>query len=181
MKKTRNKSMAFTAILIAFGILIPMMMPAKIVIPPASYTLASHVPIFMALFISLPVAILVAFGTTLGFLLTGMPFLIVLRALSHLLFVLIGGLILQKFPKLIDKPLTLCLFAVMINLIHGIAEFALVYLMTVTTTTEAGYIWTILGLVGLGTVVHGLLDFYLAYYLFRFLSNKVGIDFSLEK
>ena len=78
MKKTRNKSMAFTAILIAFGILIPMMMPAKIVIPPASYTLASHVPIFMALFISLPVAILVAFGTTLGFLLTGMPFLIVL-------------------------------------------------------------------------------------------------------
>ncbi|MFX3972879.1 hypothetical protein ACJBYT_10685, partial [Streptococcus suis] len=59
--------------------------------------------------------------------------------------------------------------------------FALVYLLTVTTTTETGYIWTILGLVGLGTVVHGLIDFYLAYYLFRFLSNKVGIDFSLKK
>ena len=66
MKNNQTRSLAFTAILIAFGILIPLIMPIKIVIGPASFTLGSHVPIFIALFISLPVGILVALGTTLG-------------------------------------------------------------------------------------------------------------------
>ena len=32
--------------------MIPIVMPLKVVIPPASYTLASHVPIFLAMFLS---------------------------------------------------------------------------------------------------------------------------------
>lgn len=96
MRKTQTKSLAYTAILIAFGILIPLVMPIKLVIGPASYTLGSHVPIFMALFLSLPIAILVALGTTVGFLLAGFPIVIVLRALSHLVFVLVAGLLLKK-------------------------------------------------------------------------------------
>ena len=41
---------------------------AKIVIGPASFTLASHVPLFVAMFFSPGMAIAVALGTTFGFL-----------------------------------------------------------------------------------------------------------------
>ena len=181
MRKTQTKSLAYTAILIAFGILIPLIMPIKLVIGPASYTLGSHVPIFLALFLSLPIAILVALGTTIGFLLAGFPIVIVLRALSHLVFVLVAGLLLKKNPRILEKPVSTGLFALGINVLHGLAEFAVVYVLTVGPETQASYIWTLLGLVGLGALVHGMVDFYLAFYLWRFLSEKVGINFSLQK
>ena len=181
MKNNQTKSLAFTAILIAFGILIPLIMPIKIVIGPASFTLGSHVPIFIALFISLPVGILVALGTTLGFLLAGFPIVIVFRALSHLVFVLVAGLVLKKFPKVLENLLSTGLFALGVNVIHGLAEFIVVYVLMVGPQTEASYIWSLLGLVGLGTVIHGTVDFYLAFYLWRFLSDKVGINFSTKK
>lgn len=86
MTKKPTQLIAYTSILVAFAILIPIIMPLKLIIGPASFTLASHVPLFLAIFMSIPVAILVALGTTLGFLLAGLPLIIVLRALSHLLF-----------------------------------------------------------------------------------------------
>ncbi len=43
-----------------------MVMP-KIMIPPASFTLASHVPLFIAMFFTPGVAVAVALGTTFGF------------------------------------------------------------------------------------------------------------------
>lgn len=71
MKRKQSVQMlCISALLIAVGIVIPMVMP-KIVIPPASFTLASHVPIFIAMMISPPVAMAVAIGTTLGFFLAG--------------------------------------------------------------------------------------------------------------
>ncbi len=48
------------------GVIIPMVMP-KIMIPPASFTLASHVPLFIAMFFTPGVAVAVALGTTFGF------------------------------------------------------------------------------------------------------------------
>ena len=44
-------------LLTAVGILIPMISPLKIVIPPASFTVASHVAVFIAMFISPAVGI----------------------------------------------------------------------------------------------------------------------------
>ena len=96
MRRHQTKSLAFTAILVAFGILIPMVMPVKVVIGPASFTLASHVPVFMAMFISPQVAVLVALGTSLGFLLAGFPIVIVLRAVSHLLFAVVGAVMIKN-------------------------------------------------------------------------------------
>lgn len=44
MKPTsKNQFMTLTAFLTALAIVIPLVMPIKIVIPPASFTLASHV------------------------------------------------------------------------------------------------------------------------------------------
>ena len=42
----KTQFMTLTALLTAIAILIPLIMPFKIVIPPASYTLGSHVAIF---------------------------------------------------------------------------------------------------------------------------------------
>lgn len=50
--KKRIQEMTFAALLTAIAILIPSIMPIKLIIPPASYTLGSHVPLFLAMFIS---------------------------------------------------------------------------------------------------------------------------------
>ena len=66
MKKHSVRHLTIAALLIGMGIVIPMVMP-KIVIGPASFTLASHVPLFVAMFFSPGMAIAVALGTTFGF------------------------------------------------------------------------------------------------------------------
>lgn len=62
MKTNSVKRLTISALLIAMGIIIPMVMP-RITIGPASFTLASHVPVFIAMFISPVVAIAVSLGT----------------------------------------------------------------------------------------------------------------------
>ena len=90
-------------LLTAVGILIPMISPLKIVIPPASFTVASHVAVFIAMFISPAVGIAVALGTTLGFLIGGFPVEIVLRALTHVVFTTVGSLWIKKNPSLLSS------------------------------------------------------------------------------
>ncbi|TCD46608.1 hypothetical protein D3X11_04295 [Streptococcus sp. X16XC17] len=181
MKKRQTKSLAFAAILVAFGILIPMVMPLKIIIGPASFTLSSHVPLFIALFLSLPVAVLVALGTALGFFMAGFPMIIVLRALSHLVFAIVGAYAFQKYPKLLEKPSLTFLSAFLLNLLHGLSEFAVVYGLTISENPNPNYVWSLLLLVGFGSLVHGIIDFYFAYYLWKILKNRIGIDFSFKK
>ena len=60
------------ALLCAIAILIPMISPVKIPLGPMSFTLGSHVAIFIAMFISPAVALTVELGATLGFLLAGL-------------------------------------------------------------------------------------------------------------
>ena len=173
MRRHQTKSLAFTAILVAFGILIPLVMPVKVVIGPASFTLASHVPVFMAMFISPQVAVLVALGTSLGFLLAGFPIVIVLRAVSHLLFAVVGAV-------MIKKPVLTFGLAIFLNILHGLAEFIVVLALTAGAHTGSAYIWSLVGLIGLGSLVHGTIDFYIAYFLWKFLRDKVGVDFSVD-
>ena len=66
MKTNSVKRLTISALLIAMGIIIPMVMP-RITIGPASFTLASHVPVFIAMFISPVVAIAVSLGKVLVF------------------------------------------------------------------------------------------------------------------
>ncbi len=172
---TSIKRLSLSAILAAFAILIPLMMPVKVVIGPASYTLASHVPLFIAMFISPLVGILVALGSSLGFFLAGFPPVIVFRALTHLGFISIGALVLKRFPRLLESN-GLWWFAIGINLLHGLGEYLVVMLLTTTGEVASSYWLTMLALVGLGTVLHGLVDFALAYYLRKVLaSRKINI------
>ena len=131
MKKNSVRTLTISALLIGMGVIIPMVMP-KIMIPPASFTLASHVPLFIALFFSPGVAIAVALGTTFGFFLST-PFIIALRALSHLVFAVIGAWYLQKNPRIVlkDGQVTLAnwrfqSFNLVIGIIHAITEMLVV-------------------------------------------------------
>jgi len=88
MNSSMYRNLTITALLMALAIMIPIMMPLKVVIPPASYTLASHVPIFLAMFLSRKMAACVVIGSTLGFFVAGFPIVIVMRAASHIIFAL---------------------------------------------------------------------------------------------
>ena len=121
---TRKKTqfMTMTALLTAIAILIPIVMPFKIVIPPASYTLGSHIAIFIAMFLSPLMAIFVILASSFGFLMAGYPMVIVFRAFSHIFFGTLGALYLQKFPDTLDKPKSSWIFNFVLAVVHALAE-----------------------------------------------------------
>ena len=121
---TRKKTqfMTMTALLTAIAILIPIVMPFKIVIPPASYTLGSHIAIFIAMFLSPLMAVFVILASSFGFLMAGYPMVIVFRAFSHIFFGTLGAIYLQKLPVTLDKHKTSWIFNFVIALIHAHAD-----------------------------------------------------------
>ena len=64
MKSSRLYHMVLAGVLCAVGIVVPMFMP-RIVLGPMSFTLASHVAVFLGMFISPAVAVAVCIGTCL--------------------------------------------------------------------------------------------------------------------
>lgn len=168
------------AILTAIGILIPMVMPIRIVIGPASYTLGSHIPIIMAMFISPMVAGAVAIGTTLGFLMAAFPIVIVLRAFSHILFAFLGAWVLHRTNGLFKNVVKRQLFSLMINVIHALAEVVVVFILTgLGQDNLAPSFWyVLLVLVGAGTVIHGMIDFELGYQFTRMLASRTKLNFT---
>lgn len=186
MKTNSVKRLTISALLIAMGIIIPMVMP-RITIGPASFTLASHVPVFIAMFISPVVAIAVSLGTGFGFFLSATP-IIALRALSHLIFAVIGAVILQKHPEILinkEGKFTLLngklqLFNVGIGVIHFAAELVVVSVFYTMgnlpgTYYTAGFMYSIFLLMGVGGLIHSLVDFSIAYFLASTLSKHVDI------
>ncbi|MBF8808455.1 MAG: hypothetical protein IC227_09410 [Enterococcus lacertideformus] len=185
MKKNSVRSLTISALLIVMGVIIPMIMP-KILIPPASFTLASHVPIFIAMFFSPAIAITVALGTTCGFFLTT-PVIIALRALSHLIFAVIGAWYLKKKPGSVLKNGQFTLanwrfqgFNLIIDIIHSLVEmlvvsaFFFVGNMSETYYSE-GYFYTVFILMGIGGLLHSLMDYNIAYFIAGTLSKYFDI------
>lgn len=176
MKKHSVRNMVIGALLIAMGIVIPMVMPVKVIIGPASFTLASHVPVLIAMFFSPLMAIAVAVGTAVGFFISTTP-IIALRALSHIVFAIIGARYLNKHPKIVLKngEFTLLnmkfqLFNLVIGLIHTAAEVAVVSIFFFMgnmpeTMYTAGYFYSILLLMGVGGIIHSLVDYNIAYFI----------------
>jgi niacin transporter len=181
VKNNHILKITISGLLIAIGFIIPMFSPLKIVIEPASYTLASHVPIFIAMFISPYVAIAVCIGTTLGFFFSGIfPIIVTLRAASHIVFVIVGSLFLHELSKgrLTEKKLWI--FSGCIGLIHGAIEVAVVSAFYISLTVgevyyERGWLVSVLLLVGFGTVIHSMIDFKLAHIIIMPLKKVKGI------
>jgi len=176
--KINVKKMTIAALLCAIGILIPIVMPLKIIIPPASFTLASHVAIFVAMFISPGTALFVACGTTAGFFIAGFPIVIVARAFSHILFALLGSLYLKNHRELLKNWVGALFFAFIISLIHGASEIVAVMPFYFggklsDAVYNSGFLVYVLGLTGVGTVAHSMIDFILALLVWRAIPKKM--------
>jgi len=149
-------------LLIAIGMIIPIFSPFKILIEPASYTLASHVAIFVAMFISPAVAVAVAIGTALGFYLSGFfPFIVVLRAATHIAFAFLGAFYIHRVAKNRLSTVKLRVFSLFVGLIHAWGEIIVVSFFIFNGVIEQGFT-SVLLLVGLGTVIHSMVDFEIA-------------------
>lgn len=175
--KNNVRKMTITALLMAIAILIPMVMPVKVVIGPASFTLASHVPIFMAMFLSPSVAVTVALGATLGFFVAGFPIVVVLRALSQVVFAYVGARILQGKPdRILESFGRSQLFSFVIALIHALGETIVVSIFFfggLGVDTTEGFLYSVFLLVGVGTLVHSMVDFLIAQYIWKAIGDRM--------
>ncbi len=162
LKKTLStKNLVLTALLIAIGILIPMVFvgpPFKIVVGPYSATLMAHVPVFIAMFISPATAVLTAVGTTLGFFFTA-PLVVATRAATHLIFALLGAYMIKKRWNAIF----VCLLT---GILHSVFESLVVWVFfSVGLSAPAtGYsVPAMIYITAIGTFLHHIADFVIAY------------------
>ena len=178
MNQNRKRLTMLTtaALLTALAILIPLVMP-KIVIPPASFTLASHVPIMIGMLISPVVAVIVSVGSTLGFLISGLPIEITFRAATHVIFALIGSLFLWQHRDY-TKGVKFQIFNVVIAVIHTLAEVVIVYLLLTTGFSHlAGRdLASLLLILGIGGFIHSLIDFNIAMFIARAINKVYKFD-----
>lgn len=186
MQHERVQKLTISALLVAIGILIPIISPVKIILEPASFTLGSHVAIFIALFISPMMAVSVALGTTVGFLISGFPLVISLRALTHVLFAGVGAYWLQKDPGLMNSPIKTQLYSLMIGILHAVAEVLVIALFYFGgTMTEAdysqGFLRSVFLMVGVGTVIHSMVDFSLAHIVWKALNTRQSFVAKMTK
>lgn len=182
--KDKVKVMTISGLLCALGIMIPMFAP-KIVLEPASFTLASHVPIFIAMFISVPVACSVGIITGFGFLFSGYPIVIVLRAFTHLVFAVLGAYMLKKNDKILANNISAILFSFFIGLVHAFNEVIIVTLFywggnVSNLYYERGYLISVIGLVGIGTVVHSMVDLTIAVLVWKPIQNILPIPANVK-
>ena len=162
--------LAVSALLVAIGILIPLISPVKIYLGPAgSMTLASHVAIFLAMFISPLTAGAVAIGCTLGFLITT-PIPIALRALTHLVWAVLGALWLKKHPDVLYRPAKSVLFCVVVAVVHALLETVIIMVLFFGTdlVADKGGLWlTVFLPVGVVTLLHSSVDYAVSLLVWR--------------
>lgn len=152
----QTKDLVYGALLTALSLLIPIMFGAylRVLIPPFSATLASHVPVMVSMLINPLVAVLVGAGSALGFLFIMGP-VIAARAAVHILFGVLGAIIIQggrsfQSTLLITAP------------IHALGE-ALIVLPFGFNLYQGLYV------VGLGTLLHHGIDALIALLLVKIL------------
>ncbi len=153
-----TKKLTMTALLTALAILIPFIVVFKVIVPPFSATLGSHVPMFISMFLGPWAAVVVGLGSALGFFLTLGP-LIGARAFMHVFVALAGAAMIQRgvsYKKafLITAP------------IHGLLE-VLVVLPFVPFDAYKLFVVT-----GLGTMLHHGVDAIIAYVLIKALGKS---------
>lgn len=185
MKKENVLLLVLAGLLCAVGLVVPMFMP-KVVLGAMSFTLASHVATFLAVFISPALAVAVCVGTTLGFIMTT-PLIIALRAASHIAFALIGAMIVVRKPQIIDNVIPAVMFNLFLAFIHAAGEVAVVTpfffdgVMFKPEQLANGFVTSVLFLVGCGTFLHSVIDFCIALFIWKPLSAALPSIKKLRK
>jgi niacin transporter len=178
--KSKTNLLTVSVLLCVLGILIPAVLPLKVVLEPASYTLASHVPIFIALFISPMTAVVVAIGTTTGFFLGGFPLVVVLRAATQVFWAYFGATLIQNNGHMLDSKRGSLMFSLMLGLVHAACEMLVVMPFFFANRMAPGYysndfIVSVVFLVGLGTLLHSMVDYYVATLIWKPLRKMVDV------
>ena len=103
----------------------------------------------------------------------GYPIVIVLRAFSHIFFGTLGAFYLQKHPQTLDNPKSSLIFNFILGLVHAIAEvFACIIFYASTGTDLKSMFYVLFVLVGFGTIVHSMIDYYLALAVYKALKKR---------
>ncbi|MGE4548650.1 MAG: hypothetical protein AB7C89_03740 [Intestinibacillus sp.] len=171
--------LVLAGLLCAVAIVIPVFSPFKIQLEPASFTLASHVAIFIAMFISPTVAVAVSLGATLGFFLAGFPIVVVARAFSHVVFAFVGAKYIQRHPEIATAPFrpTSQVFSLLIGVLHAACEVLIVLPFYFGGNMEKyaarGFFVGVFLLVGVGTIIHSMVDFAIAGVVWKPLRHAV--------
>lgn len=155
--REKIRKMMFAAVLIAISIIIPTQFGfLKIIIGPFTATIASHVPMFLAMLISPEVAIAVGVGSALGFFITS-PLVIAARAAMHIVVGYVGALIIKKYKNL-KKAIAIT------APIHGILEGLAVI--------PFGFsVYQFVVVVAVGTMIHHFVDGAISYALANALAK----------
>lgn len=171
-KKLSTKNMVITALLIAFGIIIPTAFGfLRVILPPAfTATLTAHVPIFIAMFVSPTSAIFTAIGTAIGFLVAGLDMVVVIRAASHIIFAIAGA-------YMIKKKMSVALVGIVAAVIHALIEAIVVYLFLAIgwTTSSDSFVKVAFYTTGIGTLIHHVVDYVIAIVLIKALAKTGAV------
>lgn len=156
MRNTRD--LAFGALLVSLSLVIPLAWGGflMVAIPPFSATLASHVPLFLSMLVNPAVAVMVGFGSAVGFTLRLSP-VIGARAAMHIAVGYLGARLVRS-----GRPYWLALLLVLP--VHALME-ALIVLPFGFSLHRAGVV------VGVGTALHHLADAGISLGLVRVLSQ----------
>jgi len=153
----KTKNMVIGGLLTALAIVIPMV-SFKLPLPyPFSVTFASHVPVMLAMFINPVIAVIVAAGSAIGFLITLGP-VIAARAAMHIIFAFVGAVMIQKKNSI-------WLMALLTMILHGVCEGLIIQILgDAIVTLPEGYTITKMSIfVGVGTLFHHAVDFAITY------------------
>ncbi|MDK2824378.1 MAG: niacin transporter [Clostridia bacterium] len=155
------KELVLGSLLTALALLIPLAFGGflGITIPPFSATLASHVPVMLAMTVSPLVAIMVGVGSALGFLIKLGP-VIGARAAMHAIFALVGAIMIKK-----GSTLRTALIATLP--IHALSE-ALIVIPFGFSLYKAGVV------IGIGTALHHTADSLISIAVYSLLSSTIG-------
>lgn len=168
--------LTISALLIAVGIIIPMIMP-RFTMEPASFTLASHVPVFLGMMLSPGIAMAVALGTTIGFFFSATP-VIALRAASHLIFALVGAYYLRRHAETLASPVKVHVFSLLIGILHSACEIVVVLAFYFGGGMAESYyqygLMRVMLVLGIGSIVHSMVDFEIALVVYKALSHQRG-------
>ena len=149
--------LVLAGVLCAIGLVVPMVMP-KVIIGPMSFTLGAHAAIFLAMLISPKVAAAVCLGTTMGFFVTT-PLIIAARAATHIIFALVGALIIRRYPNIMESFVAGIGLNLGLAVLHALGEVLVVapfffkgYMFTQEQLSN-GFVMSVIVLVGAGTVL----------------------------
>ncbi|HOQ38757.1 MAG TPA: ECF transporter S component [Acetivibrio sp.] len=158
-----TKKLTITALLTALAIVIPFAVFFKVVIPPFTATLGSHVPMFVSMLFGPEVAIMAGLGSALGFFLNLGDVVVAARAFMHVFVGLFGA-------KLIKKGVSFGKVSLITAPLHGLLEVLVVI-------PFIGFdVYKLLVITGIGTVLHHFADAFISYLLINVLQKSAKLN-----